>query len=193
MKWKKAPSIIQGSMMNRPFVQVFYDLKDHWIFTTEDKPEYAKAFMLMVLRANHTTSHRIIGGKRYAINPGELFFNAATFGKESGLGSKSTVSRFISLLQEDGIVEKLHKVKEPTRLKICNFVKFAGNYVETKQELNGEHYNNETRKDINIYKCIHCDFTRTDKYEDNLSTYCSNPEHIEQMELIQRKPKSSSY
>jgi hypothetical protein len=173
-------------MMNRPFVQVFYDLKDHWIFTTEDKPEYTKAFMLMVLRANHTTSHRIIAGKRYAINPGELFFNAETFGKESGLGSKSTVSRFISLLQDDGIVEKLHKHKEPTRLKICNFVNFSGNYTGTKKVLNGTHYNKENN-DINIYKCIHCDFTKTDSYESNLSTYCTNKKHIEPMQLIQKK------
>lgn len=178
-------------MMNRPFVQVFYDLKDHWIFTTEDKPEYTKAFMLMVLRANHTTSHRIIAGKRYAINPGELFFNAETFGKESGLGSKSTVSRFISLLQEDGIVEKLHKHKEPTRLKICNFVNFSGNYTGTKKILNGTHYNNENN-DINIYKCIQCDFTVKDKYEHNLSIYCENKEHTKEMILVKQK-ESPSY
>ena len=144
--------------MNRPFVQLFYDLKDHWIFTTEDKPEYAKAFMLMVLRANHSVSTRVISGKLYEINPGELFFNAATFGKESGLGSKSSVSRYITLLQDDGIIQKLHKHKEPTRLKICNFVNFGGNYIGTKKEPNGTHYNNDILK--YIYKCNQCGFTK---------------------------------
>jgi hypothetical protein len=155
-------------MMNRPFVQLFYDLKDTWIFTTENKPEYAKAFMLMVLRANHTESTRIIAGKLYTINPGELFFNAETFGKESGLGSKSSVSRFLTLLQEDNIIKKLHKHKEPTRLKICNFVNFGGNYIGTKKELNGTHYNNDIRK--YIYKCIQCDFTRTELSKDFVIT-----------------------
>ena len=150
--------------MNRPFVQLFYDLKDSWIFTTENKPEYAKAFMLMVLRANHTESIRIIAGKLYTINPGELFFNAETFGKESGLGSKSSVSRFITLLQDDNIIKKLHKHKEPTRLKICNFVNFGGNYIGTKKELNGTHYNNDILK--YIYKCNQCGFTKEEHSRD---------------------------
>ena len=151
-------------MMNRPFVQLFYDLKDSWIFTTENKPEYAKAFMLMVLRANHTESTRIIAGKLYTINPGELFFNAETFGKESGLGSKSSVSRFITLLQDDNIIKKLHKHKEPTRLKICNFVNSGGNNIGTKKELNGTHYNNDILK--YIYKCNQCGFTKEEHSRD---------------------------
>ena len=150
--------------MNRPFVQLFYDLKDSWIFTTENKPEYAKAFMLMVLRANHTESTRIISGKLYTINPGELFFNAETFGKESGLGSKSSVSRVITLLQDDNIIKKLHKHKEPTRLKICNFVNFGGNYIGTKKEPNGTHYNNDILK--YIYKCNQCGFTKEEHSRD---------------------------
>jgi len=114
-------------MMNRPFIQLFYDLKDHWIFTTEDKPEYAKAFVLMCLRANHSVSTRVISGKLYEINPGELFFNAETFGKESGLGSKSSVSRYLTLLQEDGIIKKLHRHKELTRLKLRTPITIGGN------------------------------------------------------------------
>jgi hypothetical protein len=155
----------------RPFVQIYYDLKDHWIFQPETNPAYAKAFMLMVLRANHTTSHRLIAGKMYEIKPGELFFNATTFGQESGLGSKSTVSRFITLLQKEGLVEKLHKYKEPTRLKITNFVQYGGNKGATKMKQKWEHYNNENNEITYIYKCSNECSTITD-INPNLYSIC---------------------
>lgn len=159
-------------IMNRPFIQLFYDLKDHWIFTTENKPEYVKAFMLLCLNANHSVSTRLIAGKTYQINPGEIFFSAETFGIQSGLGSKASVSRFLTLLEQEGIIQKLHKHKEPTRLKICNFVNFSGNYIETKTKPKWKDYNNENNEITYLYKCFQCGFTKEERYPD-ISMSCT--------------------
>jgi len=145
------------------------DIKSHWIYDCK-KPQWLFAWITLLIDANWKDSQRDIHGTLYEIKRGDVFFDAANFADKTGLGSGATVSRFIDKLVRDGMVIKLHKHKEPTRLRIVNYEHHQTLYSANKMQTNSKDYKKGIKKEYS-YICLQHDFIYKD-YVPDLDISC---------------------
>ncbi len=113
-------------------------IRNNWIF---DNAEYLRAWILILIEANHKPKKTLIKGKLIQCKEGQSLNSLETWGRIFGNWSKSKVSRFLKLLESDGMI-KLENEKVTTRLSVCNY----STYQESQ---NDKRTDTERRRDTN--------------------------------------------
>ena len=150
-------------------IMISRDIKSHWIYDSK-KPQWLFAWVTLVIDANWKDTTKHIHGHLYEIKRGDIFFDASNFGDKTGLGSGATVSRWVDKLVSDGMVIKLHKHKEPTRLRIVNYDWYQTLYSENKMQTKSKDYNKGIKKEYS-YICLQDNYRYQD-YVPDLDIKC---------------------
>jgi len=122
------------------WVKLHRKIKEHWIF---DKPEYLKAWICLLIEANHTGKKTLIEGEIIECGRGESVNSLKTW---AGIfGKKWTVQRvrtFFNLLSEDGMIEA-KGLRKTTRVTVCNYDAYQNQqHTDNTQVTRSQHTDN---------------------------------------------------
>ncbi len=98
------------------WIKIHRDLKDHWIFANA---EYLKAWIQLLMMANHKTKKWLVQDQMVLIKRGELITSLAELAKQWGW-SRGKVRRYINMLENDTMVVR-KSTHLWTHLTICNY------------------------------------------------------------------------
>ena len=98
------------------WIKIHRDLKDHWIFANA---EYLKAWIDLLMMANHKTKKWLVQDQMVLIKRGELITSLAELAKQWGW-SRGKVRRYITMLENDTMVVR-KSTHLWTHLTICNY------------------------------------------------------------------------
>jgi len=100
------------------WIKIYRQITDHWIF---DDEVYLKAWITMLIRANHEPSKCVIHGDLMECRRGQSILSLASWTKT--FGRKWTIQRvrhFFFLLQKDKMIT-IEGLTKTTRITICNY------------------------------------------------------------------------
>jgi len=98
------------------WIKIHRDMKDHWIFANA---EYLKAWILLLMMANHQTKKWLVQDKMIMIRRGELITSLQDLAKQ-WRWSRGKVRRYITMLENDTMVIR-KSTHLWTHLTICNY------------------------------------------------------------------------
>lgn len=101
------------------WIKIHRDLKDHWIFANA---EYLKAWIQLLMMANHKTKKWLVQDQMVLIKRGELITSLAELAKQWGW-SRGKVRRYITMLENDTMVVR-KSTHLWTHLTICNYATY---------------------------------------------------------------------
>ena len=134
------------------WIKLHRDIQDHWIFKKE---EYLKAWILLLIKANHKDYKTLFLDQLVEVKRGEVVVSYAKFGAEL-MWSSSKVRRFLKMLEKDKMIF-IFPEKKWTHLSILNYETYQhngkGEETDTKQTRNGVVNNQRMKKnDKNVKK-----------------------------------------
>ena len=89
--------------MNNGWIRLDRKLLSHWVFETED-PAICKAWLYMLLTANHTSKVSVYKMKKYTIKRGQLCTSYDSLSRKWNM-SIGKVRRFLKLLKNDRMID----------------------------------------------------------------------------------------
>lgn len=89
---------------------------EHWIWS---KPEYGFRWVDLILQVNYSDTKVAVDSKVVVCHRGEVITNYARLAQRWKV-SRSTVQRFLELLQREGMIVAEHDTRM-TRIRICNY------------------------------------------------------------------------
>jgi hypothetical protein len=101
------------------WIKIHRQIKDHWLYTEKRKFSKYEAWNDILLSVNYADATTIIKGKLYKIKKGESILSLDSWSKRWNW-DKSSVRRFLSLLQKDGMIV-LKSDTITTHLTICKW------------------------------------------------------------------------
>ena len=101
---------------NKGWVKVYRDITSHWVW---QNPEYYRAWMYLLISANHKEKTWLHNGNLVKIKRGELVTSLDTLGSTFNW-SRSKVRHFLKLLKKDTMI-RTHSNTNYTHLSICNY------------------------------------------------------------------------
>jgi hypothetical protein len=98
------------------WIKLYRAVEDHWI---TDNPEYFRAWVLLLLKANFGKRSRMFNGRLIDVKPGQLIGSVDYFAKLMKL-STSKARTLLTLLEEDRMIT-VEATKRGTKLSINNY------------------------------------------------------------------------
>ena len=106
------------------WIKLHRSIQDHWIFK---KVDYFKAWILLLIKANHKEYTTMFLDQLVHINRGETILSYSKFGLELGWSS-SKVRRFLKLLEKDKMIV-IYPENKWTHLSILNYETYQYNGI----------------------------------------------------------------
>jgi|TARA_Y100000310_G_scaffold314934_1_gene364873 hypothetical protein len=127
------------------FILLHRTIKDNWIW---DNDAYLKAWVDLLLSANHKAKKVYVNGQPIQCNRGETVKAIRTWARDWGW-SRSRVSRFFKTLEGDHMIER-KAIQKTTHLRIINYEDLQGFVRQTwdKDETSAP-INNNVNKENN--------------------------------------------
>jgi len=160
------------------YVSVWRSILAHWI--GEDKPyNYLSAWIYILLKANHKSNFFPFGKDIMEVTRGSFITSTVKLADAFGW-SRTKVSRFLGLLENDSMIE-LKKDTKKTYITICNYntyqnIETAKEQIKNIKKTSKKHQkntNNNDNNDNNENKYIPA-FDEFSKYAKTLSIYHSS-------------------
>lgn len=107
--------------MENGWIKIERSIIHHWIF---QDAEYFRAWVLLILMANHEDRTILIRKRPMVVPRGSLYTSTRSLAKAFGWDRKKTV-RFIDVLESDGMVST-NGTTSGTTLTIVNYDKYQG-------------------------------------------------------------------
>ncbi|MCY6957928.1 DnaD domain protein [Clostridium brassicae] len=105
--------------MAEGWIKLYRNIQEHWIW---QDPQKLKWWLDILLLANHKDNKFLLGNELMQLERGEHHTSELKLAERWGV-SKTTVRRFLNLLQSDEMIE-LKKSKKGTTLKVSNYNAF---------------------------------------------------------------------
>src|SRR5438128_8696285 len=101
---------------NSGFICLHRSIRDHWIY---EDPTKFKWWLDILMECNHSDQKVSIGFDLIECKRGQSINSLLTWSK-MWKKDKSTIKRFFTLLERDGMIQT-ENVKKTTRLTVCNY------------------------------------------------------------------------
>lgn len=100
------------------WIKIHREIEGHWVF---QRPDYFRAWMLILLRVNHKENSVMIGGELMKCDRGEALYSLDTWRSIFGKGwTVKRVRTFFKLLQRERMIETKGE-RKTTRLRVCKY------------------------------------------------------------------------
>jgi len=140
------------------WIKLYRSIQEHWIWQDSEK---LKWWLDLILLANHQNNKIILGNELLEVGRGEHHTSEIKLAERWKV-SKTTVRKFLNLLENDAMIQ-LKKTKKGTTIKVCNYKEYQDfsdeekiikklpeNHKATIEEPCGDHMvytNNKEKKD----------------------------------------------
>lgn len=114
-------------MDNRGFIKFYRDIQDHWIWQDSNK---LKWWIDILLSANHKDNKFLLGNELFEVKRGSFHTSELKLSERWNV-SRNTVRNFLSLLENDEMIEQI-KSKKGTTLKVSNYNDYQGVFDSEK-------------------------------------------------------------
>lgn len=143
-------------MSSGGYIKLYRQLQESWVWTSDEKYSKGQAWVDLLLSANHKDRKILFDGEIVIISRGQFLTSLSKLA-ETWKWSRSSVHRFLELLERDKMINKVRNTNG-TLITIVNYDNFQGcdNASETRTE--HERNTNETR----MKHGRNADETRTD-------------------------------
>lgn len=111
------------------WVKIHRKMMNHWVFKNA---EYCKSFIYLILKAQYTDEKIIHNGEVVCVRRGELMTSIRDLARDWGW-SKDSVSRFLMLLEKDGMITKSSS-RKGTKIFINNYSFYQASNDREKKE-----------------------------------------------------------
>lgn len=101
---------------NRGWIKLHRDILKHWVF---DNAEYLKAWITLLIMANHKTKKWLVNESLIIIKRGQIVTSMEKLGIELKW-SRNKVRHFLNLLEKDSMIHR-DSNHNYTHLSICNY------------------------------------------------------------------------
>ena len=101
---------------NTGWIKLHRDIKKHWVY---DNAEYLKAWIHLLIMANHKTKKWLVDENLVLIKRGQIITSMVQLGQEFKW-SRNKVRHFLNLLEKDAMVNR-NSNHNYTQLTICNY------------------------------------------------------------------------
>jgi hypothetical protein len=102
--------------MAKGWIKLHRDIKDHWVF---DNPDYLKAWITLLIMANHKQRNWLVNDQLLVIKRGDVATSQRNLASELGWG-RTRVRSFLDKLEIDEMITQ-YPTQELTHLSICNY------------------------------------------------------------------------
>lgn len=151
--------------MAEGWIKLYRNIQDHWIW---QDPQKLKWWLDILLLANHKENKFLLGGVLVTLERGEHHTSELKLAARWGV-SKTTVRKFLTLLENDKMIE-LKKSKKGTTLKVTNYNDYQDFSEEEKPQKNHKKTIEVPQKNHKVYTNNN---EKNDKNEKN-NIYCPN-------------------
>ncbi|EHN17110.1 DnaD domain protein [Clostridium sporogenes] len=164
--------------MAEGWIKLYRNIQDHWIWQDSQK---LKWWLDIILLANHKDNKFLLGNELMQLERGEHHTSELKLAERWGV-SKTTVRRFLKLLEDDGMIE-LKKSKKGTTLKVSNYSDYQ-DFSEEEKTIKKPQKNH--KKTIEEPQRNHTVYTNNNEKNDkNEKKYINNKEEVNPMEVYQ--------
>lgn len=122
--------------MDAGYIKIYRAVVFNWVFK---KPEYFRAWIYILFRANWKESKMLIGAKNITIKRGEFVTSINNFARETGL-SEQRVRTFWKLLEDDSMILR-KSTSNLTKITVCKYDDY-----QVEQQTNNNHLTNEQQQ-----------------------------------------------
>ena len=98
------------------WIKLYRQIESHWIWNNSN---YLRAWLWMILRANHKENKVLISNNLHIINRGEFITSISKMSEATNM-SIQNVRTFLSLLESDSMINK-ESTSKLTKIYICNY------------------------------------------------------------------------
>lgn len=189
--------------MNNGWISIHRQLLDHWLWKENREFSKAEAWIDILMNVNHTPQEVVIKTTVYKVGRGESIMSLDTWGKR-WKWNKSKVRRFLSLLQEQSMIE-LKNETQTTRLTVCKYdsyqvqrntnetqMKRKRNASETQMTPNNNgNKENKENNENNYREFAHLSLSQIEY--DKLNEFWSKKQIDEILDSIENYAKNKSY
>ncbi|EPS56793.1 TPA: DnaD domain protein [Clostridium botulinum] len=164
--------------MAEGWIKLYRNIQDHWIW---QDPQKLKWWLDILLLANHKDNKFLLGNELMQLERGEHHTSELKLAERWGV-SKTTIRRFLKLLENDGMIE-LKKSKKGTTLKVSNYSDYQ-DFSEEEKTIKKPQKNH--KKTIEEPQRNHTVYTNNNEKNDkNEKKYINNKEEVTPIEVYQ--------
>jgi hypothetical protein len=128
------------------WIKLHRDIIKHWIF---NKPEYLKAWITIIINANHEEKKVFLEGELIDCKRGQSLKSLQSWSKLFGAGwSIQKVRTFFKLLKADKMIN-LEGLRKTTRLTVCNYEKYQNQQHRDNTEITQRQHRDNTQATTN--------------------------------------------
>lgn len=111
------------------WIMLHRKILDNWV---SQDPEMLAVWVRILLEANHSDTKKMFNGCHIEVKRGQLIFGLNAFSLKSGV-SENKVRRYISLLEKDGMINRL-KTNKYSLISIVSFDSYQGEHSQNAVE-----------------------------------------------------------
>lgn len=164
--------------MAEGWIKLYRNIQDHWIWQDSQK---LKWWLDIILLANHKDNKFLLGNELMQLERGEHHTSELKLAERWGV-SKTTVRRFLKLLEDDGMIE-LKKSKKGTTLKVSNYSDYQDFSEEEKTIKKPQKNHKETIEEPQRNHTVYTN--NNEKNDKNEKKYINNKEEVNPIEVYQ--------
>jgi hypothetical protein len=123
-------------MANKGYIKLYRQIQDCWIWFADEKFSKAQAWVDLLMLANHKEKKLYFNGELVTIERGQNMTSIRALSERWGW-SKDSVSRFLKLLENDGMIEKICDTHR-TLITIINYEVFQSSETDDETQIGQE-------------------------------------------------------
>lgn len=144
------------------WIKLHRAIQDHWIF---EDPEFFKAWMTMLLNANHSDKTRMFNGALITVKRGQLLFGLEAFSATSKI-SISKLRRLLKLLENNQMIDR-QKTNKFSIISITNYDDYQDSDSQTAGKETGKTQANDRQSDKPATTLEECKELKNEKNKTN--------------------------
>jgi len=122
------------------WIKLYRQIESHWIWNNSN---YLRAWLWMILRANHKENKVLISNNLHIINRGEFITSISKMSEATNM-SIQNVRTFLSLLESDSMINK-ESTSKLTKIYICNYDTYNSHQQTDENNLTNRQQTNNTQ------------------------------------------------
>jgi len=147
------------------WIKLHRAIQDHWIF---EDPEFFKAWMTMLLNANHSDKTKMFNGALITVKRGQFVFGLEAFSATSKI-SISKLRRLIKLLENNQMIDR-QKTNKFSIISITNYDDYQDSDSQTAGKETGKPQANDRQSNKPATTLEECKEVKNDKNVKNNTT-----------------------